>query len=100
MNAEVFPKEFENCRLLIRFLGQNVENLDEYGCPKTQELVKADSFWMCSSYPFRHKTRFHCAERKAECLDNGLCNICKFLYVFIVVVFITNLILSTRHDCF
>ena len=34
MNAEVFPKVFEKCRLLTRFLGQNVENLDDYGCPK------------------------------------------------------------------
>ena len=69
MNAEVFAKRFENCRLLTKFLGQNVEILDEYGCPKIQDLVgegKADSSWICSSYPFRHKTRLHCAERKAK----------------------------------
>ena len=65
MNADVFAKEFEKCRLLTRLLGQNVENLDDYGCPKTQDLVKTDSSWICSSYPFRHKTRLHCAERKA-----------------------------------
>ena len=39
MNAEVFAKGFEKCRLLTRLLGQNVENLDEYGCPKIQDLV-------------------------------------------------------------
>ena len=66
MNAEVFAKGFEKCRLLTRLLGQNVENLDEYGCPKFQDLVKADSSWICSSYPFRHKTRLQCAERKAK----------------------------------
>ena len=33
-------------------------------------------------------------------MDNGLCNICKFLYVFIVFVFTTKLILSTRHEFF
>ena len=66
MNAEVFAEGFEKCRLLTNLLGQNVENLDDYGCPKVQDLVKTDSLGMCSSYPFRHKTRLHCAERKAE----------------------------------
>ena len=40
MNAEVFTKGFEKCRLLTNLLGQNVENLDDYGCPKIQDLVK------------------------------------------------------------
>ena len=66
MNAEVFAKGLEKCRLLTTFLGQNVENLDDYGCPKIHDLVKTDSLWICSSYPFRHKTRLHCAERKAK----------------------------------
>ena len=66
MNAEVFAKELEKCRLLTNLLGQNVENLDDYGCPKIQDLVKADSLWICSSYPYRQKTRLHCAERKAK----------------------------------
>ena len=66
MNAEVFAKRLENCRLLTRLLGQNVENLDDYGRPKIQDLVKTDNSWICSSYPFRQKTRLHCAERKAK----------------------------------
>ena len=66
MNGEVFAKGLEKCRLLTRLLGQNVENLDDYGCPKIQDLVKTDNLWICSSYPFRHKTRLHCAEKKAE----------------------------------
>ena len=76
LNAEVLAKGFEKCRLLTRFLGQNVENLDHYGCPKIQNPVgegKTDSSWICSSYPFRHKTRLHCAERKA--METGQCNI-------------------------
>ena len=64
-NAEVFAKGLEKCRLLTTFLGQNVENLDDCGCPKIQDLV-TNSSWMCSSYPFRHRTRLHCAERKAK----------------------------------
>ena len=39
MNAEVFAKGFEKCRLLTRLFGQNVENLDDYGCAKIQYLV-------------------------------------------------------------
>ena len=52
MNAEVFAKGLEKCRLLTNLLGQNVENLDDYGCPKIQDLVKTDSLWICSNYPF------------------------------------------------
>ena len=69
MIAEVFAKKFEKCRLLTRLLGQNVEILDDYGCPKIEDLVgeeKASSSWICSTYPFRHKTRLHSAEREAK----------------------------------
>ena len=66
MNAEVFAKGLEKCRLLNSLLGQNVENLDDYGCPKIQDLVKTDSLWNYSSYPFRHKIRLLCVERKAK----------------------------------
>ena len=66
MNAEVFAEGLEKCRLLTRLLGQNVKNLDDYGFPKIQDLVKTDSLWICSNYPFRYKTRLHCAERKAK----------------------------------
>ena len=69
MNAEVFAKGLEKCRLLTRLLGQNAEKLEDYGCPKIQDLVgerKTDSLCICPSYPFRHKTRLHCADRKAN----------------------------------
>ena len=49
MNAEVFAKRFEKCRLLTRILEQNVESLDDYGCPNIQDLVgegKTNSSWM------------------------------------------------------
>ena len=55
MIAEVYAKGLKNCRLLTRFLEQKVENLDDYGCPKFENIVrdrKADSLWICSSYPF------------------------------------------------
>ena len=104
-NAEVFAKGLEKCRLLTRLIGQNVENLDAYGCPKIQDLVgegKTDSSRICCSYPFRHKTRLHCAERKANVYEEWPMQHLNFwvLYVFLVFVFTTNLILSTRHDFF
>ena len=49
MNAEVFAKELEKCRLLTNLLGRSVENLDNYGCPKIRDLVKSNSSWICSS---------------------------------------------------
>ena len=73
VNAEVFAKGFEKCRLLTRLLGQNLENLDDYGCSKIQHLVgegKANSSCICSRYPFRHKTRLHFAERKTKVYGN------------------------------
>ena len=100
MNAEVFAKGLEKCRLLTNLLGRNVENLDDYGCPRIQDLVKTDSSWKCSSYPFRHKTRLHCAERKAKVYRDWAMQHLQILYVFIVFVFTTNLNLSTRHDFF
>ena len=67
LNAEVFAKGLEKCRLLSRLRGQNVENLDDYGCPKYRDLDgEANSSWMCSTYLLRHITRLHCAERKAK----------------------------------
>ena len=65
MNAKVFAKGLEKCRVLTNLLGQN-ENLYDYGCSKIQDLVKTDSLWISSTYPFRQKTRLHCAERKAK----------------------------------
>ena len=64
--AEVYAKRFEKCGLLTRLIGQNVEKLNDYGCPKIQDLVKTDRLWICSCYPFRHKTRLHCYERTAK----------------------------------
>ena len=70
MNAEVFAKGLEKCRLLTNLLGRNVETLGDYGCPRIQDPVKTDTSWICSSYPFRHKSRLYCAERKAKVYGN------------------------------
>ena len=92
MNAEVFAKGLEKCRLLTSLLGQNVEKLDDYGWPKNQDLVKTDSLWICSSYPFPHHTKqgFTVPRGKRRCMEDGLCNNCNFctclLYLCLLLI--------------
>ena len=74
MNAEVF-KGLEKCRRLTNLLGRNVENLDDYGCPKNQDLVKTNSSWICSDT----EQGFTVPRGKQRCMETGLCNICKIL---------------------
>ena len=101
MKAEVFAEGLEKLGLLTRLLGQNVENLDDYGYPKIQEFKicwrrKTDSSWISSSYYFRHETRLLCAKRKVKVYGEramhqlDLYLFCVFLYVFIVIVFTTT----------
>ena len=51
MNAEVFAKGFEKCRLLTNLLGRNVENLDDYCCPKNQKFKILSKRTVCGSAP-------------------------------------------------
>ena len=46
MIARVFAEGLEKWRLLTRLIGQNWENLDDYGCTKIQDLVKRDKLWI------------------------------------------------------
>ena len=66
MNAEVSAKGLEKCRMLTNLLGPNTENLDDYGCPKIQDLVKTDSLWICSCYPFRHTNKASVCREKSK----------------------------------
>ena len=89
MNA-VFAKGLEKCRLLTTLLGQNIGNLDDYGCPKIQDLVKTDSRGSALVTRSDTKQGFTVPRGKQRGMENGLCNICKFLYLFVVFVFTTN----------
>ena len=44
MNAEVFAKGFEKCRLLTNLLGRIVENLNDHGCPKNSRSCQNGQF--------------------------------------------------------
>ena len=70
--VEYFARVTERCTTLGTFLDKDLEKLDDHGCPKIQDLV-VEEMWICSSYPFRHKTTLHtlkCAESEAKLLGN------------------------------
>ena len=83
MNAEVFAKGLKKCRLLTNLLGRNVEKLDDYGCPKIQDLVKTISLLIALVTFSDTKQGFIVPREKQKCMENGLCNICKFCTCFL-----------------
>ena len=90
INAEVFAKGLEKCRLLTRLLGQNVEILDDSGfwLPKISRSKRTVPGSALVTFPDT-KQGFTVPRGLQRCMENGLCNICNFLYVFIVFVFTT-----------
>ena len=64
--TEFFAKGYEKCKILSEILETKVTNLDDYACPKVQNLIFKDEEydWRCSNYPFRYANTLHCAERK------------------------------------
>ena len=90
MNAEVFAKGLEKCRLLTSLSGQNVENLDDCGCPKIQDLVRRTVCGSALVTLSDTKQGFTVSRGKKKCMENGLCNICKFctclLYLCLLVI--------------
>ena len=90
MNAEVFAKGFEKYRLLSNLLGQNVESLDDYGCPKIQDLVKTDSLWICSGYAFRNpkQNKASLCREKSKCVWRmGYATFVNFVRVYCICVY-------------
>ena len=49
-------------KILASLCENEVENLDDHGCPKDKTLFD-EEMWICSSHPFRKKTKLHCAKR-------------------------------------
>ena len=66
MNAEVFAKGLEKCRLLTRSSWTKcTKNWMTMVAQKFKIFIKTDSLWNCSSYLFRQKTRASlCREEK------------------------------------
>ena len=63
--SEYFAKGTENWKTHGNLMDEEVEKLGGNGCPKFQDLID-EEIGICSSYPFRHKTTLHCAERKEK----------------------------------
>ena len=90
MNAEVFAKGFAKCRLLANLRERNVENLDDYGCPKFEILskrtVRGSALFTLSDT----KQGFTVPRRKQRCMETGLRNNCKFctclLYLSLLLI--------------
>ena len=64
-------KTNKKLKILGNSMDKNVENMDDHGCPKIRKFVDPEAFWemwVSSSYPFRHRTTFHCTERKPKLL--------------------------------
>ena len=94
MNAEVFAKGLEKCRLLSRLLGQKVEKLDDYRCPKTQDLVgEGKTNLLQLPFPTQNKASL-CREEKAKVYGERAVQHLNLLilYVSILFDFTTNLI--------
>ena len=60
VKGEYFAKMTQNIKVLGDLVGKELENLDDHGIPKIGDPGEADEeVWICSSYPFTHKTTFH-----------------------------------------
>ena len=67
--CEYFAKGIEKRKLLGNLLKKEVKNLEDHGCPEVQDLVD-EEVWICSSFPFRHKTTLHRAARQIKLFGN------------------------------
>ena len=66
-NDELPAKRTEKCKIFCNLLEEGVENLEDHGCPKIQDLAETDDeMWICSCYPVRGKTTFRCSEGKEK----------------------------------
>ena len=71
VEGENFAKGTEKCMILGILVGKEIENLEDHGCDKDRDLFDGE-MWICSSYPFRHKTTLHWAQRKAKLFGNWI----------------------------
>ena len=61
VKGELLAEEIEKCKILGILLDKEMENLGDHCCRKVEDLAD-EGFWICLSYPFRHKTTRHCAD--------------------------------------
>ncbi len=69
-DASYFAKGRIKCTVLSKLFGKTFHNLEDFDCPSIGEL-HLPSF-QCDSYPGRHRTTTHCAQRKAQVYGDWL----------------------------
>ena len=73
--TEHFAKGLEKCKILSNYFCRDVENLDNYGCPKASKLISnEDTIWERSNCPYQHKKTLHWAEKKAYAYGTSVLN--------------------------
>ena len=105
MNAEVSAKGLEKCSPLTRLPRQNVEILDDYGCPKNSNCCwrrKSKQFVDLLQLPSPTQNKASlCQEESKGVWRMGYATFKLVNFVrFILFVFTAKLILSSRHDIF
>ena len=78
VNGESFAQGTEKSKVFASLFDKEVEDFDDYACPKVQDLID-EEMWICSSYPFSYKTTLHYAEGKAEIFGNWIMHLLKRL---------------------
>ena len=88
MDAEGFAKGLEIYRLLTRLLGKNVENLDDYGCPKFKTLSKRTvcAFALVTFSPTQSKVSL-CQEESKDVGRTGYAALVIFVRVYCICVY-------------
>ena len=75
VKGEKFAKGTENFKIIGSLMEKQLENMEDLGPPKVQVV---ENIWICQSYPFRHNTTLHCADRKAKLIGNRIMQHLKF----------------------
>ena len=98
MNAEVFAKGLEMFRLLTTLLGQNVENLDIWMTMVAQKIKILSKRTVCRAALVTisdTKQGFTVPRGQQRCMENELCNICKFctclLFLCLLLIYFFHL---------
>ena len=95
VKRECFGKKLEKAKFFGTSMEGDVDILDDHDYPKIPDTVdpKAnEQMWICSSYIFKHKIKFNCAEGKAKMTGNWRIRLWKlyFLYCELFCQFLQN----------
>ena len=67
IKGDIFAKGTEKCTIHPSSIYNTLENLDDHGCPKFQDLID-EEMWICSSYPFSKRPQFTAQSARQSCM--------------------------------